>query len=148
MTIAVMLILAALVTVGSQRVRDAGATTTAASVLASVQLEAQRYVSVAGEFPVGIVANLTSASTGTIEVIAGTSTGNSTVSATRADQNTLITATVSGNDCLVLVERLQGTDTWAVFVGDRPACNAAGLSSAAQLLVHDGSAVSPQRVGS
>lgn len=146
MTLVLLGILAAIGYTGFAAVRSNTDGTAAGPVLAVAQLEARRLSSPDGGFPSTTVEDLVALSTSSLTFTSTVSTSIETVSAYRIDEESLVLATVSGDDCLVLLDRPFASSTWAVFAGDAATCVAGDLAGAAAALAPGGSASAPQEV--
>jgi hypothetical protein len=144
-TLVVLGILAAVGYSGFAAVRGNSAGVATGPLLSVAQLEARRMIS-SGEFPVGVVDDLVSLSDTSLTFTGTAATEAGTVSVYRIDGESLVFAAPSGEDCLVLVDRLYGSSTWARVLEAASDCSAGDLVGTATGLVPGGSAASPQEV--
>lgn len=127
-------------------VRDNTEGTAAGPVLVVAQLEARRLSASDGSYASTTVADLVARSTDALTFTDSAATDVETVSVYRVDEESLVLATVSGDDCLVLLDRPFASSTWAIFKGDASLCTAGGFAAASVALTPGGSASAPQEV--
>ena len=132
----------------SQQVRSSGSAAGAAPLLATVQAQARRLVAVDGRYPVDLVSQLAGLSVPALAVTAQAATADSAVSAYRSSDYTLVLAAVSGGDCLVLVDRLDGSSSWIRIRESAASCTASVLHETVLALPAAGTSNAPQQVES
>jgi len=146
-TLALLAILAAVGYTGFSAVRSNTEGAAAGPLLSVAQLEARRLSAPDGGFPADAAGSLVALSASGLTFTQAASTDTETVSVYRIDEESLVLATVSGDDCLVLLDRPFGSSTWAVFRGEADDCVAGELAGAAAALTPGGSSSVPQEVG-
>jgi hypothetical protein len=131
----------------SQQVRSAGSAASAAPLLATVQLQARRLVDVEGRYPLDVVSQLGTLSVSGVSVTAQAA-GTDEVSAHRSGETEFVMAAVSGDDCLVLVDRIGGSVSWVRVRQGAESCSAAALEQTVLALPVGGTSIAPQQVES
>jgi prepilin-type N-terminal cleavage/methylation domain-containing protein len=132
----------------SQLVRSSGSAAGAAPLLATVQVQARRLVGVDGRYPADLVSQLAGLSVPGLAVTTQGATADNDVSAYRSSEYALVLAAVSGVDCLVLVDRLDGSSSWIRIREAADSCSASVLQATALALPAAGTSDAPQQVES
>lgn len=118
----------------------------AGPMLTVAQLEARRLSSPDGGFTEDALEVLVALSDASLMFTSSASTGTDTVSVYRIDEESLVLAMVSGEDCLVLLDRPFASSTWAIFRNQADACLASALAGSIAGLPAEGSPTLPQEV--
>jgi Tfp pilus assembly protein PilE len=143
-----LLLLSLLLLVGFvsyDRVRENTEGAAAAPLLSVAQLEARRLTDVSGEFPESLEADLSALSDSELATTSGAAS-DGVVSVYRVDEQTLVLAARSGDDCLVLLDRVSSVPTWAKFLGLGLSCQASLMAAEVTALAAGGSPASPLEV--
>lgn len=144
-----LIIVAMLMLIGTatfDRLRENTEGVSAGPLLSVAQLEARRLTDADGLFPASVASDLVALSDASLSVTTSASDGSGTVSVYRIDESSMVLASRSGADCLVLLDRLSGSATWALFRGEGEACTASEFAAEAAALDAGGSSSSPQEV--
>jgi prepilin-type N-terminal cleavage/methylation domain-containing protein len=120
--------------------------TAAGPMLTVAQLEARRLSSPDGGFAEDALEALVALSDASLTFTSAASTDTETVSVYRIDEESLVLAMVSGEDCLVLLDRPFASSTWAVFRTQADACLASTLAGSIAGRAQGGSPTLPQEV--
>jgi len=145
-TLVLLSILLALGALSFDRLRSSTGGVAAGPLLLSAQLEARRLVQPGVGYPESLVGDLVAVSGNGIDVVESSPSTVSQVSVLRVDAGTAVFAARAGEDCLVLLDRLEGSATWARLRSGAATCSAASVTAVVTALPVGGSSSSPQVV--
>jgi hypothetical protein len=145
-TLLLLSLLAAVTWGASQALRSSGSAATAVPLLTSAQVEARRLSDPDGTFPSDVVAQLADLTGDGLTFTAQNASDLMDVSVYLSDDASLVLAAVAGADCLVLVDRVTASSTWAMVLDAAENCSAPLLAAAVAALPDAGTPAAPQRI--
>lgn len=145
-TLLLLSLLAAVTWGASQALRSSGSSATAVPLLTSAQVEARRLSDPDGTFPSDVAVQLAGLTGDGLTFTAQNASDLMDVSVYLSDDASLVLAAVAGADCLVLVDRVTASSTWAMVLDAAENCSAPLLATAVVALPTAGTPAAPQRV--